>query len=94
MQVGAGHRAAEVPNARRRRWQWRPERTKERQLQARPVHEGGGCHPPVATRGHSYAQRAEKAPLMTTETTPQHEEGNFKMAQTPSSLSQKKVGQR
>ena len=30
MQIGAGHRAAQVPNARWRRWQWRPERRKER----------------------------------------------------------------
>ena len=36
---------------------------------------------PVATRGYSCAPRAEKAPLMTTETTAQHEEGNFEMAQ-------------
>ena len=49
MQVGAGHRAAKVPNARWRRRQWRPERTKERQLQARPIYRGGRGHAPLAS---------------------------------------------
>src|SRR5258707_7158183 len=61
MQVGASHRAAKVPNARWRRRQWRSDRTKERQLQARPLHPGGRRHPPVATRGYSYAPRPEEA---------------------------------
>jgi hypothetical protein len=38
MQVGASYRAAEVPNARWRGRQRRPERTKEWQLQARPIY--------------------------------------------------------
>src|SRR6266481_9141429 len=69
MQVGASHRAAKVPNARWRRRQWRSEREQERQLQARPLHQGGDRHPPVATRGYSYAPRAEKALRMTIKTT-------------------------
>ena len=76
MQVRAGYRAPEVSNARWCRRQWRSERRKKWQLQARPLHQGGGCHPLVATRGYSYAPRAEKAPLMTTETTAQHQAGN------------------
>ena len=36
MQLGAGYRAALMPNARWRRRQLRYERTKKRQLQARP----------------------------------------------------------
>src|ERR1700716_1222471 len=65
MQVSAGHGATKVPNARRRRRQWRSERTKKRQLQARPVHRKNGCHSPLAPRGYSYAPRAEQASLMT-----------------------------
>jgi hypothetical protein len=57
MQVGAGHRSAEVPNARRCRRQWCPQRTKERELQARPIHRGGGCHPPLASRGYRIASQ-------------------------------------
>jgi hypothetical protein len=75
MQVGAGYRAAEVPNARWRRWQWCSAREQKRQLQAWPVHRGGGSNPPVATRGHPYALRAEKAHLMTIETTESSKQG-------------------
>ena len=35
----------------------------KRQLQARPLYPGGGCYPPLATRGYSYAPRAEQASL-------------------------------
>jgi hypothetical protein len=59
LQVSAGHRAAKVPNAWRRRRQRCSPRSKERQLQARPLHQGGGCHAPMATRGYSYAPRPE-----------------------------------
>jgi hypothetical protein len=46
-----------------------PKRGKEWQLQARPLYQGDGCHPSVATRGHSYAPRAEQGQRMTIETT-------------------------
>ena len=74
---GAGHRPAKMPNARWRGRQWGTNREQERQLQARPLYQGGGCHPPVATRGYSYAPRPEEAPRMTIETTVQHKDGNF-----------------
>jgi hypothetical protein len=44
---------AEVSNARWRRRQWRPERTKERQLQAWSIYRGGRRHTPLAPGGHS-----------------------------------------
>ena len=69
MQVGAGHWAAKVSNARWRGREWRSERGKERQLQARTIYRRGGCHPPLATRGRLYAPQAERVHRMTTETT-------------------------
>jgi hypothetical protein len=30
-----------------------------------PLHQGGDCHPPLATRGDSYVPRAEQGPRMT-----------------------------
>src|SRR5260221_2156273 len=92
MQVGAGHWAAKVPNAGWCRRQRRTKREKDRQLQARPLHQRGRCHPPVATRGYSYAPRAEKAPLMTTETTAQHEEEISRWRKTSGTQSQTKLG--
>jgi hypothetical protein len=59
-QVAPGHRAAKVQNARWCRQQWGSAREQKRQLQACPIHRGGGCHPPVATRGHQYAPWAIK----------------------------------
>jgi hypothetical protein len=67
---GAPCKSAPVmSNAQWRRRQWCTEGNQKRQLQARPIHQGGGCHPPVATRGYSHAPRPEEAPRMTTNTT-------------------------
>jgi hypothetical protein len=69
LQIGPGDWAAPVQDARRGSRQRCSPRSEERQLQARPLHQGGGCHAPMATRGYSYAPRPEQAPWMTIETT-------------------------
>ena len=58
-----------MSNAQWRRWQWRTERRKERQLQTRPIHRRGSSDSPLVARGYSYAPRAEQALPMTTEMT-------------------------
>ena len=68
-QVGACHRASKMSNAQWRRWQWRTERRKERQLQTRPIHRRGSSDSPLVARGYSCAPRAEQALPMTTEMT-------------------------
>jgi hypothetical protein len=68
LQVGAGYRPASVPDARRRRRQWCTNRQQERQLQARPIYQGDGCHPPVATRGYAYAPQVQQGRRVTIET--------------------------
>jgi hypothetical protein len=62
MQVGASYRAAEVSNARRRRRQWCPERSAKRQLQARSIYHGGGCHPPVVREAIHTLHELKKRP--------------------------------
>jgi hypothetical protein len=66
LQVGPGHGPAKVPDAWRRRRQRRTKWEQERQLQALSLHRRGGCYPPLATRGNSYAPRPEQAPRMNT----------------------------